>query len=236
VHTIVDDIELMHLHIDALFTHDVRGRLVAVNESFGRAHAPRLFFGRTREGRVLRVRSDVSDAAAEELAELAAAEPVLVEPPQRPRCAAALCAVLARSAPVERIWAGPAYCIDLDALADAPDAVAIDSDGSALMQSLQAWHGEVAARQPFVVAADGGRGVAVCCSVRITPRAHEAGVETLPESRRRGFATQAVAGWARAVAASGALPLYSTSWDNVASLAIARRLRMHCFGTDFHAM
>ncbi len=89
-------------------------------------------------------------------------------------------------------------------------------------------------RQPFVVAVENDAAVALCCSVRITAAAHAAGVETLPAARRRGMASQAVAEWARAVDELGAIALYSTSWDNVASQAVARRLGMKLIGVDFH--
>ena len=81
---------------------------------------------------------------------------------------------------------------------------------------------------------ESGRAAALCCSVRITPEAHEAGVETLPGSRGRGYASSAVAAWAKAVAALGALPLYSTSTENAASQGVARRLRMRLIGLDYH--
>jgi predicted GNAT family acetyltransferase len=70
--------------------------------------------------------------------------------------------------------------------------------------------------------------------VRITHEAHEAGVETLPDFRGRGYATDVVAGWARLVRSLGAVPLYSTSWENAASQAVARKLRLVQYGADFH--
>jgi hypothetical protein len=79
-----------------------------------------------------------------------------------------------------------------------------------------------------------GRAVAVCCSGRRTSLAHEAAVETAPVVRRRGYATQVVPMWARAVRELGRVPLYSTSWQNEGSLALARSLGLIQFGTDLH--
>jgi hypothetical protein len=59
-------------------------------------------------------------------------------------------------------------------------------------------------------------------------------VETRADHRRRGHAVNAVAGWARAARSWGATPFYSTSWDNVASQGIARRLQLSLVGVDFH--
>jgi predicted GNAT family acetyltransferase len=70
--------------------------------------------------------------------------------------------------------------------------------------------------------------------VRRTARAHEAGVETHPAFRGRGFAVRAVAAWARAVRATGVLPLYSTSWENHGSRGVARRLGLVQLGSDLH--
>jgi len=64
--------------------------------------------------------------------------------------------------------------------------------------------------------------------------AAEAGVETLPGFRGRGFAARAVAAWAGAVAGAGLLPLYSSDWSNRASLALAARLGLIRYGVDLH--
>jgi len=229
-----DDLELMRLHVDALFTHDARGRMLRVNEFGGRTIAPRVFLGRTRKGHVLRVRADVPDDVAEELRGIARGEPIGDDLPQRPHCGARLRATLARLEAARQVWVGPAYCIDVAALPPVVGTVRVESDGSPLTAMFPEWRGEVKYRQPFIVAFDGEAAAAICCSVRITPAAHEAGVETLLTTRRRGFATRAVVGWADAVAALGALPMYSTSWDNAASQGVARRLGMRYYGADFH--
>jgi predicted GNAT family acetyltransferase len=77
-----------------------------------------------------------------------------------------------------------------------------------------------------------GRAVSVCFSARLTPRAAEAGVETLPDFRGAGHATHAVAAWAQAIRESGRRPLYSTSWENLASQGVARRLGLRMYGVD----
>ena len=90
--------------------------------------------------------------------------------------------------------------------------------------------------QPFLVIIEENKAVSVCRSVRITSQAHEAGVETLPGFRGKGYAADVVAEWASFVRSRGALPLYSTSWDNIASQAVARKLQLVSYGEDFHIL
>lgn len=82
----------------------------------------------------------------------------------------------------------------------------------------------LAARSPVAGVVVDGSVVAACFSARRRPEAHEAGVATEDAWRGRGFASAVVACWRDAVTAMGAQPLYSTSWDNLASRAVARRL------------
>jgi RimJ/RimL family protein N-acetyltransferase len=80
----------------------------------------------------------------------------------------------------------------------------------------------------------GREAVSVCASVRRTGAGHEAGVETVPAHRGRGYAAQVTLAWAAAVRALGRVPLYSTSWSNERSRAVARKLGLICFGSDLH--
>jgi predicted GNAT family acetyltransferase len=87
---------------------------------------------------------------------------------------------------------------------------------------------------PLCVALEAGAVVAVCHSSRSTRTAAAAGVETAEAHRSRGLGTAVVAGWARAVRAEGREPFYGTSWANLASRGIARRLGLIQFGEDVH--
>lgn len=107
-------------------------------------------------------------------------------------------------------------------------------NASLLSPYLEDWRADVSAGVPMTAALEGGRAVAVCCSVRVTPQAHEAGVETHPDFRRRGHAARAVSAWARAVREIDRMPLYSTSWDNAASRALAGKLGLIRYGGDLH--
>jgi len=51
--------------------------------------------------------------------------------------------------------------------------------------------------------------------------------------RGRGYATAAVAVWATAVRRRGLLPLYSTSWENVASQRVAAKVGAVSYGEDW---
>ena len=106
--------------------------------------------------------------------------------------------------------------------------------GRTLAGNLWRFRTDVPHRRPFLAAVEAGHAVSVCASVRITRSAHEAGVETLPAYRQRGHAVSVVAAWAMAVRKLGALPLYSTSWDNIASRQVAASLGMQMLGVGIH--
>jgi len=223
----------MRIHLDALYTYDANGCMSHVNEARG-PRAPRLFVGRTAVGHELRWRSDVPEATVSAIRDLLDREPSNGPLSQQPHCGDAIVALLAREGPVVRVWSGPAYRIDIQGLPSAPLAVRVTDANADLLRTFPDWRDEVNERQPFVVAVENDAAAALCCSVRITSAAHAAGAETLVAARRRGMASQAVAEWARAVDELGAIALYSTWWDNLASQAVARRLGMKLIGVDFH--
>jgi RimJ/RimL family protein N-acetyltransferase len=223
----------MLLHVEALFTHDAEGHLVRVNEPHG-APAPRFFLGRTVDGAVRRFRHDVDRDLRREL-EAASEHDVLPEHSlDSPTSPSRYENILARFAPVQRTWVGPAFCFPQELPTTIGTIVVTEENAQLLHPLLHEWIPDVRPSQPMVALTVDGHAVAVCCSVRRTSMAHEAGVETAPPYRGRGYAAQVVTAWARAVRAMGRVPLYSTSWQNEASRAVARTLALIRFGSDLH--
>ncbi|MDA0271296.1 MAG: GNAT family N-acetyltransferase, partial [Chloroflexi bacterium] len=73
-----------------------------------------------------------------------------------------------------------------------------------------------------------------CHSARRSNPAAEAGLEVAAEARRRGLGVAVTARWAASVREGGREPLYSTTWDNVASRGVARRLGLEVYAEDWH--
>lgn len=76
-------------------------------------------------------------------------------------------------------------------------------------------------RAPCVGVFVGGRLVSVAHSSRRTTLACALGVDTLSDTRRRGYATSATIAWTHAIHQEGLLPIYSARADNTASLRLA---------------
>ena len=227
-----DGRDLLALHIEALFTHDAAGRMLRVNEPGG-GPAPRFFLGRTRAGNLWRARHDLPAPLVARLDAIAATEPVTAGLDTPPAGLSALRAALTEHAPIQEEGGGPAFYFP-DAITP-PDVVPITDASAELVRNTFPWlipfH---PAWRPCVAVVQGGAAVSICHSSRLTPRAAEAGVETLPDYRGRGYATRVTAGWALAVRALGLTPLYSTSWDNLASQGVARSLGLIMYANDLN--
>jgi hypothetical protein len=223
---------LIEIQLESLFVRGDRGDLISTRDP-SRRPAPRVFLGRSAEANVWAIRGDVDSMARAEIERLLSAEPSWV--PDRaagPRCRARVCDLLS---PIEREFCGPAYLLGKELPRDdrAREVNAVES--SEWLAAFPWLADEFEAAKPVAVAFEEGQPAAICHSPRgLTEFAGEAGVETIERFRGRGLATAAVACWARAVQRSGRLALYSTSWDNKASQAVARRLSARLYGEDWH--
>ena len=225
------DLQLAQMQAVALFVHDEHGRLLRINEPDPTDPAPRFFLARTAAGNLWRTRFDLPPDLAAALERLAADEPVVRDLREPARHMAEYTALLQQHAPLRSTAAGPAYY--LPELDPPTDTVTITAANATLLAAYypytQSKHAELA---PVVVCVAGGVAVAACCSARITAQVAEAGVYTVESYRGRGYAAETVRGWAAAIRAMGRLPLYSTSWANTASQAVARKLRAVQYAVD----
>ncbi len=225
--------ELMRTHVETLFRLDGQGRMRSVNEEGGAA-APRFFLGETSEGNQCWFRHDLEDDLVRQLESLCIREPIRSDLRGTRDDSVRYEALLAKQAPIENVWAGPAFCFPDEIEGLGTTVLISENDRDLLRPFFEDWLDDIGECQPFAVLLQDGHAVSVCATVRTTDKADEAGVDTHPDFRGHGFAGQVVAAWATAVHNLGRVPFYSTSWQNTASQAVARKLGLVQFGTDLH--
>ncbi|MBZ0287230.1 MAG: GNAT family N-acetyltransferase, partial [Anaerolineae bacterium] len=227
-----NDLERLQIQANALFIYDAQNRMLRSNEPEPENSAPRFFLWRSTMGNIWRFRDDLSDDLVAELERLAASEPVDHDLREPPFHHLAYLELLAEHAPIHETAAGPAWYLPP---CSAPSrAVLVTEANKALLRAYFPFtYDNLPALSPAAMVVEDGAAVTVCASVRLTPQAAEAGLYTEDSYRGRGFGVDAVCAWANAVYASGRLPLYSTSWDNIVSQAVARRLGAVLYGADF---
>jgi len=226
----------MTRHVEAAFTHDRNSRLLTINEPWdGTVPAPRFFLGRTIDGKIVkRYRRDMADTVIGQLDALARDEKPALHFEEPPRHQREYLDLLAG----ETFSMGPCFFIPPGKLKKVPNFKLIRVNGENIgnyssIDGFQWLSDEIDLVQPCTALIDGDRIVSLCRSVRISAEAHEAGLETLPDYRGRGFALAVTRAWAEAVREKGALPLYSTSWKNSASQRVALKLKLFYYGNSF---
>ena len=227
----MNDHDLMTIQAATLFRFDERGRILGSNEPNG-TFGPRLFLGRTRHGHVVRYGATVPDWLVRRVAEIIEREPCVADLSPEPVVMDELQVALSEHAPVSREAGGPAYRFP-ESIADPGNVAELTEANRDLVRDTFRWlYDELTGWAPSFAVVEDGLAVSVCYSSRNGIDAAEAGVDTLPDYRGRGYAVAVTAAWAAAIRASGRIPLYSTAWDNLASRAVARRLGLIMYGAD----
>ena len=227
---VVDDLGLLDMRAEIDFTYDERGRMLRTNDPVvsARRPAPRFTIGCATGGYVVRYGASLDDERTRQLQAIVAALPRPGTPQFRNDDLDRFRACFGDS----ETFGGPAYGFP-DVIAATEQAVRLTEANRDLVREALPWlYDEFADWYPcFVVVAD-EKAVSACYSSRIGDRASEAGVDTLPGYRGRGYAAIATAAWGAAVRASGRIPIYSTGWSNLASQGVARKLSLRQFGSD----
>jgi hypothetical protein len=225
----MNDRDLMRARTDALFIYNDAGRMVRVN-SPDREQAPHVYLAYTSGAYVIRFGCNVSDLIAARLQELVDAQPHVETIRTAPPAVAAIGHLLGQQAADRE--GGPTYRFP-DGLTLADTVVQITEETVDLARTTFPWLlTELAGWAPCFAVVRDGAAVSLCFSSRIGAAVCEAGVITLPAFRGRGYATDTTAAWARAIQDAGRVPVYSTSWSNLASQGVARHLGLMLFGAD----
>ncbi len=231
---LMDDRALMEIYADTIFIYDSRGRMLGSNEPRvqERRPAPRLFLGRTRAGHVVRFSAAVSDDLANRLEEILQRLPPVDDLTVPPDTYAAVRQALERYGPIAKEEAGPAYAFPASIIQQEEVVQLTDATIEVVRHTYPTLVDEFRDWSPCFVALHEEVAVSICMSSRVTAVADAAGVDTLPAFRGRGYAASATAAWGAAIRQAGRIPLYSTSWDNLASQGVARRIGLIMFGAE----
>jgi GNAT superfamily N-acetyltransferase len=209
---------------ETMFASDERGRLFGTD-------APHLHLLRTPEGLICRCHAGLADEVADALHGLA--KRARGRPSEWASEYADYGKALSSVAQLKALRAGVLY--SFPALSESNYAAVniCEDNAKLLIGGVEEWRSDIASGLPMTAMVVNGRAVSICASVKASTVAHCAGVETLPAYRGKGFASQAVAAWAKTVRALGAAPFYGTTFDNYASQRVARRLDPSLIGAEF---
>ena len=215
------------LQLETLFVLDRNARIISTREPDARA-GPMFILIRGATSCAWAVRSDVPASLTGELGRLAREEPPAQDFRAEPLHADTYRLLLGGAAHF-----GPAF--EFPPLIPGGEPVQQIVSEDYLSPHFDGWRrGEIeAGRGPVMAVVDHGHAVSICFCARRSAVAAEAGVETAVGFRERGFATRVTAAWALAIRASGLVPLYSTSWHNDTSLAVARKLALIPYASDW---
>ena len=222
--------QIARLHLQSLYRLDDRGRVAEVREP-DPPPPPRFVLFRTHEDVQALVGAHLPDALAPQLVALAADEPPTPDAP--PKHLARYRSLLGAHREIEREYAGPSLYLPgpFGEVVGVRKVEAHDRD--LLQRHFPDEARDFEARSPIYAAVEGGVAVAICfCSRDFGPGA-PAGVFTIETHRGRGHARRVAAAWAAEITRLGSVPLYGTTWDNLASRAIAARLGAVMLGSDF---
>lgn len=196
--------------------------------------ACRLSLVRSPSGNRCLLSKALPEELCEELSAVAALEPVEAEVSPLPLHYSRYVRLIESHAPVSGEYSGPCFVLPRRGCGKGNAARLIGADERPLLDAHFSWLGrELADAQPIAAVIEDGVVVAVCRCVRRRTAAIEAGVETVPAYRGRGFAKDATERWAVAMYAEGLLPLYSASFGNAASLRVAEAVGGQRYAVDF---
>ncbi|WP_433752100.1 GNAT family N-acetyltransferase [Paenibacillus amylolyticus] len=215
--------EMLKIQASTLYTMNEQQRLVSINEPGG-GQAPAIFIGMASAGSLIYYHEQLSSELVDELGkdcELPLDIPKLIRKVET-------------FEPVNRVWMGPAYAFpEISDEWNQKVQLIGQEQRYLLAEHFPELTDHLHDKWPVATYVIVDSAVAVCCSARLSDHGAEASLYTAPGYRGRGYAAETVKCWQHYVKERGHLPIYSTSWDNLASQQVARKLGLIQFGVDF---
>ncbi|WP_340401216.1 GNAT family N-acetyltransferase [Paenibacillus sp. FSL H8-0079] len=216
-------IEMLKIQANTLYTINEQQRLLSINEPGG-GQAPAIFIGMTSAGSLTYYHEQLPPNL---MAELGKDSELPLDIPK-------LIRKVETFESVNRVWMGPAYSFPetLDEW-DLKVQLIGHEQRYLLAEHFPELTDHSHEKSPVAAYVIEGSAVAVCCSARVSVHGAEASLYTAPGYRGHGYAAETVKCWQYDVKKRGRMPIYSTSWDNLASQHVARKLGLIQFGVDF---
>jgi hypothetical protein len=241
--------ELLALHAETSYAFTDTGRIARVADP-DRGPGPRFGVWGSADSNVAFVRHDVGTAMASALLDLAATESPLTRSDSMPAHADRYVELLEAEAPVVDSGSGVCYWFPDDFTHEHDVLLATSDMPRAERERLGAGPDQVLPEpfvalgfstvgklwEPWCFALHDGEIASMVETVRLGPRGAEAGVNTVPTLRGRGFAAAATAGWARSPSLAGRTLFYSTATTNRSSQRVTERLGLRFLGASFSVM
>jgi len=217
-------VSTLKVHLQTLFLFDDADRIIGTREPEP-SPGPSFSLIRGKASCAWAVRADVPQYLADELNSLAQEEPPTSDFRGAPMHAERYMSLVGGE-----VDSGPAFEFPKD-IVQSQGTVFVE-DIHLLDHHFPGWKAsEIPERTPIVALVEEGYAVSVCFCARRSNVAAEAGLETAVGFRGQGLGPRVTAAWAMEVRASGRTPLYSTSWSNEASLAVARKLGLTAYAS-----
>ncbi len=214
------------LQLQTLFFLDGEGRISGTRSPLP-SPGPQFMLIRGMASCAWAVRQDLSPETALELDRLAQEEPPVSDFRDEPVHSERYSSLLGGE-----IDSGPAFTFP-EVIAQPRSTVFIE-EIRLLDCHFSGWKvNEIHESTPIAAVMEDGYAVSVCFCARRSAVAAEAGLETAVAFRGRGLGPSVAAAWASEIRASGRIPLYSTSWSNDASMAVARKLGLVAYASNW---
>jgi hypothetical protein len=214
------------LYLQTAFVLNEDGRIISTREPEPK-RGPAFCLVRSTTKCAWAMRADLPQKLSDELDSLAREEPPTLHLRDVPLHAEKYISLVGG-----RIESGPAFVFP-DTIAQ-PSGIVFIEELRLLDRYFRGWTAEeIPGRLPIAAILEDWYAVSICFSARLSDIAAEAGLETATTYRGRGFGPRVAAAWALAIRASGRIPLYSTPWTNLASLAVARKLGLVAYASTW---